>query len=43
VEVVSGDAAVGVEGLVAGRADEELHGDRDGGAEHYEVEFEVAE
>lgn len=43
VEVVGGDGAVGVEGLVVLGSDEELHGDGGGGARHDEEELEVAE
>lgn len=43
VEVIGGDGPVVVEGLVAGGADEELHGDGEGAADHDEGGFEVAE
>lgn len=43
VEVVGGDSAVIVEGIVLRRADDELHGDRHEAAGDDKVELEVAE
>lgn len=41
MEMVRRDGPVGVEGLVAVRANEELHGDGEGAAKHDQVEFEA--
>lgn len=43
MEMVGGDGAVGVQGLVAFGANEELHGDGGGGAHHDEEELEMSE